>query len=254
MQLHHQHHIHSDKNAETLVFIHGLFGSLSNLGMLARTLQQNYSTLQLDVRNHGLSAHSEKHDYDLLAQDVLDTLNDLNIEEFSVIGHSMGGKVAMRLAEVAKDRLQKLVVLDISPVASQDYHHSEIFDALIEVEKANISTRQQATEIMQNYIKDTMVIQFLLKSFNKGKWLFNVSSLFKHYNDILAWKEQPAWQKPALFLRGENSDYISTPEHFSSIQLQFPYADIQLITNTGHWLHGEKPQEVLSSIQKYLSQ
>lgn len=253
MQLHHQYHAHSNTHAETLVFIHGLFGSLTNLGMLARVLQQDYATVQLDVRNHGLSAHSDQHNYDLLAQDVLDTLDHLNIQKFSVIGHSMGGKIAMRLAEVAKDRLEKLVVLDISPVASKDYHHGEIFEALMAVANANINTRQQATEIMQDYIDEPMVIQFLLKSFNKGQWLFNVAALLEHYPDILAWQTQSAWPKPVLFLRGGNSDYIATPEHFAAIKQQFPQADIQLIENAGHWLHGEQPQQVLSLIQRYLA-
>lgn len=252
MQLHHQYHLHPNEHTKTLVFIHGLFGSLSNLGMLSRALEQEYTILQLDVRNHGLSAHCDQHNYDVLAQDVLDTLDQLNIQKFSVIGHSMGGKIAMRLAEKAEDRLEKLVVLDISPVASKDYHHSEIFKALIAVENANISTRQQATEIMQYYITEPMVIQFLLKSFNKGQWLFNVAALQKHYPDILAWQPQRAWEKPALFLRGGNSDYISTSEHFDAIAQQFPQADIQLIENAGHWLHGEKPQQVLSFIQRYL--
>jgi pimeloyl-ACP methyl ester carboxylesterase len=221
--------------------------------MLARSLQNNYATLQIDLRNHGLSAHSDEHNYEVLAQDVLETLDTLNVQNFSVIGHSMGGKVAMRLAGLAKARLNKLVVLDISPVASEDYHHSEIFDALIAVEKKNITTRQQATEIMQAYISEPMVIQFLLKSFNKGSWLFNVQSLMQNYPHILAWQTQHAWPKPALFLRGGYSDYISTSEHFSAIQQQFPLAKVSLIAEAGHWLHGEKPQQVIEEIQNYLS-
>jgi esterase len=252
MQLHYQYNAHENSKAKTLVFIHGLFGSLSNLGMLARALQADYATLQIDLRNHGLSEHSDEHHYDVLAQDVVDTLDHLSIQEFSVIGHSMGGKVAMRLADIAKDRLDKLVVLDITPIASRDYNHNEIFQALIAVDEANISTRQQATEIMQHYIHEPMVIQFLLKSFNKGKWLFNVNVLQQHYTDILAWKIQQPWQKPCLFLRGEHSDYLTKPEHFQAVQQQFPNAEIVLIEDSGHWLHGEKPQHVLNEIQKYL--
>lgn len=252
MQLHYQYHT-QESQTETLVFIHGLFGSLSNLGMLARALQDQYATLQIDLRNHGLSAHSDQHDYDALAQDVLDTLNHLNVKKFHVIGHSMGGKVAMRLADIAAERLDKLVVLDITPISSKDYHHSEIFKALIAVEQANITTRQQATEIMQAFVDEPMVIQFLLKSFNKGKWLFNVLSLQSNYANILDWKRQAAWDKPALFLRGERSDYIAKPEHFMAIEQQFPQAQISMIKNAGHWLHGEKPQQVLDEIQTYLA-
>lgn len=253
MQLHYQYQAHPNTQAKTLVFIHGLFGSLSNLGMLARALQQDYATLQIDLRNHGLSAHSDAHSYDLLAQDVVDTLDGLNIDQFSVIGHSMGGKTAMRLAELVNDRLDKLVILDITPIVSNDYHHNKIFQALIAVQDAQATTRQHATEIMQQYINEMMVIQFLLKSFNKGQWLFNVTGLEQNYSEILTWKNQKPWNKPCLFLRGQNSDYLAKPEHFEAIQHQFPQADIQLIKNAGHWLHGEKPQEVLDAIKKYLA-
>lgn len=254
MRLHYQYQTHSTTSEKTLVFIHGLFGSLSNLGMLARALQQDYATLQIDVRNHGLSPHADQHDYDVLAQDILETLDYLNIENFSVIGHSMGGKTAMRLAAVAPERIEKLVVLDITPIASADYHHNEILQALIAVENAQVTTRQQATIIMQQYIDEMMVIQFLLKSFHQGQWLFNVAALKQHYSDILAWKTQCAWNKPCLFLRGGNSDYLATPEHFAAVYSQFPAAEIQLIEGAGHWLHGEKPQQVLSEIQRYLMQ
>lgn len=252
MQLHYQYQPQQN-SSQTLVFLHGLFGSLSNLGMLARALQDNYSILQLDLRNHGLSGHSDQHNYDLMAQDVIDTLDYLEIKNFHVIGHSMGGKVAMRLAQLAPQRLDKLVILDISPFASHDYHHTEIFKALFAVEDSHAATRQEATKIMQKFIPEPMVIQFLLKSFNQGKWLFNVSTLFNQYSNILNWQDQTAWQKSALFLRGENSDYISKPEHFDAIKHQFPNAQIYVVKNAGHWLHGEKPNEVLESISNYLN-
>lgn len=237
-----------------IVFIHGLFGSLSNLAMLVRALQDQYPVLQIDVRNHGLSGHHELHDYEVLAQDVIETLDHLQIDQFSVIGHSMGGKIAMRLADLAADRMHKLVVLDISPSSAQTDHHTHIFNALMAVEHANVNTRQQATEIMQKFIDEMMVIQFLLKSFQHGRWLFNVNVLAQSYANILAWDQQAPWPKAALFLRGGESDYISRPEHFTSIEQQFPYAVIQTIDGAGHWLHGEKPQQVLAHIQAYLNQ
>lgn len=252
MQLHYEYHQNAQTTHIPIVFIHGLFGSLSNLGVLARALQVDYSTIQLDLRNHGLSGHDDELNYDLLAQDVIETLNNLNIEKFILIGHSMGGKTAMRVADLAANRVEKLVVLDISPCASADYHHTEIFQALQAVEQADIQTRQDATHMMQKFIVEPMVIQFLLKSFSQGKWHFNVESLFKNYREILSWNTQKPWTKPVLFLRGEKSTYISKDEHFSAIQKQFPYATIHVIKNAGHWLHGENPKDVLAQIQTYL--
>lgn len=116
-----------ESNLPPLVFIHGLFGSLSNLGMIARAFQEQRTVIQLDVRNHGKSAHRDDMNYAVMAQDVLETLNSLNIEQFSVVGHSMGGKVAMTLAPLAAERLQQLVLLDICPFAYSENRHDQIF-------------------------------------------------------------------------------------------------------------------------------
>ena len=227
MILNHQFHQNEQPRAKTLVFVHGLFGSLSNLGMLAREFYSSHHVLQVDVRNHGLSAHSNVMNYKVTAADLIETLNELNIEHFSLIGHSMGGKLVMKVTELAGDRLDQLVVLDITPIAYKENHHEQIFKALIAVQKADIETRQQAIEIMREYIKEEMVIQFLLKSFSKGKWLFNVDALYQNYAQILSWE---------------------------AIQSQFSQAQIQTVADAGHWLHAEKTAQVLQIITQYLSQ
>lgn len=236
---------------EPIVLIHGLFGSLSNLGMLARAFDQR-TVIQLDVRNHGLSEHSEQMNYDLMAQDVLDTLNELNIQKFSLIGHSMGGKISMKVAEKAENRVVRLIVLDITPFAYQENHHEQIFKALFAVQEAAPQSRVQATEIMKQFVREDMVIQFLLKSFTQGKWRFNLNAIFAHYSEILSWNEINPYTSPVLFLRGGVSPYIHKPEHFVAIQQQFPNAEIKEILNAGHWLHAEKTDEVLLEIQNFL--
>jgi len=236
-----------------MIFIHGLFGSLSNLGILARYFSEQRTVLQIDVRNHGLSGHSSDLNYQLMAEDVLETLSSLNIQKFVVVGHSMGGKIAMKLADLARVQTEKLVVLDITPIQYHESHHNEIFKALFAVQQANVASRLEAAKIMREYIHEEMVIQFLLKSFNKGQWLFNVQALFNHYSDIMAWEKVEKINQPALFLRGGNSFYISKPEHFTAIDEQFPQAKIECIENTGHWLHGEKPDEVIKHMQTFLN-
>lgn len=236
---------------EPIVLIHGLFGSLSNLGMLARAFDQR-TVIQLDVRNHGLSEHSEQMNYDLMAQDVLDTLNELNIQKFSLIGHSMGGKISMKVAEKAENRVVRLIVLDITPFAYQENHHEQIFKALFAVQEAAPQSRLQATEIMKQFVREDVVIQFLLKSFTQGKWRFNLNAIFAHYSEILSWNEISPYTSPVLFLRGGVSPYIHKPEHFEAIQQQFPNAEVKEILNAGHWLHAEKTNEVLLEIQNFL--
>ena len=254
MILNHQFHQNEQPRAKTLVFVHGLFGSLSNLGMLAREYYSSHNVLQVDVRNHGLSTHSNVMNYEAMAADLIETLDELNIEHFSLIGHSMGGKLVMKVTELAGDRLDQLVVLDITPIAYKENHHEQIFKALFAVQKAGIETRQQAIEIMREYLKEEMVIQFLLKSFSKGKWLFNVNALYENYAEILSWENIETWHKPALFIRGGNSPYVEKPEYIAAIQSQFSQAQIQTVADAGHWLHAEKTAQVLQIITQYLSQ
>ena len=107
-----------------MVFIHGLFGSLSNLGMLARHFLEQTTTVQIDVRNHGLSSHSDEVNYQIMAEDILETLASLNIKKFIAVGHSMGGKIAMKLADLASDLIEKLVVLDICYYVRCKFYYS----------------------------------------------------------------------------------------------------------------------------------
>ena len=252
MILNYEIHQNSESNKTPLIFIHGLFGSLSNLGMLAREFQNTHTVIQIDLRNHGKSAHNEQMNYSVMANDVLETLDSLHVDQFSVIGHSMGGKVAMYLA-LTSTRVDQLAVLDIAPFTYQENHHDEIFKALFAVEKAQIQTRQQAIEIMRNYIQADMVIQFLLKSFSKGQWLFNVEALYNHYQDIISWPNtEHVWQRPALFLKGGMSPYISKEQHFTALQQQFPQAKLIEIEQAGHWLHAEKTVQVFEQLKAYI--
>lgn len=253
MILNYQLHHHETSTVSPMIFIHGLFGSLSNLGVLARNFSEQRTVIQIDVRNHGLSGHSSDINYQLMAEDVLETLSSLNVHKFVVVGHSMGGKIAMKLADLAREQTEKLVVLDITPIQYHENHHAEIFQALFAVQQANVASRLEAAKIMRKYLHEEMVIQFLLKSFNKGQWLFNVQALFDHYPDIMAWEKVEKINRPALFLRGGDSFYISKPEHFAAINEQFSQAKIEVIENTGHWLHGEKPDEVIKYMQAFVN-
>lgn len=242
----------SGQSEGNIILIHGLFGSLSNLGMLARALQERYQTIQIDLRNHGLSGQSAQHDYVHMAQDVIETLNDIGIDQFSVIGHSMGGKVAMKLTELAPQRLQGLIILDMAPVAYGQRHHDTIFKALLAVQDAHLETRKEAIDLMRNHIKEEGVIQFLLKSFQQGHWKFNVKALYENYSNVIDWEKIQLWTKPVLFIRGSNSEYIEKQEYIDAIQQQFSNAEILTLKDAGHWLHAEKTKEVIELIENYL--
>lgn len=240
------------QNNSPIVLVHGLFGSLDNLGILARNLVADYPVLQVDMRNHGLSPRAPEMTYPAMAQDLLDTLDAHRIEKATFIGHSMGGKAVMALTALAPDRVEKLVAIDIAPV---DYHvrrHDKIFSAINAVTVAAAKNRQQATLIMREHIKEEGVIQFLLKSFADGEWRFNVPVLWQQYPHIVGWEPLPAWDRPALFIPGGNSPYV-TEEYRAPLLAQFPQARAHVIAGAGHWVHAEKPDAVLRAIHRYLA-
>ncbi|HFS5790872.1 TPA: esterase [Citrobacter werkmanii] len=240
-------------NNSPIVLVHGLFGSLDNLGILARSLVADHDIIQVDMRNHGLSPRSPEMNYAAMAQDLVDTLDDRQIEKAIFIGHSMGGKAVMALTALAPDRIDRLVAIDIAPV---DYHvrrHDEIFAAINAVTDAQASSRQQAASVMRLHLQEEGVIQFLLKSFVDGEWRFNVPVLWDQYPHIVGWETVPAWEHPALFIPGGNSPYV-TEAYRGQLLAQFPQARAHVIAGAGHWVHAEKPEAVLRAIRRYLNE
>ncbi|WP_338803241.1 esterase [Xenorhabdus griffiniae] len=247
-------HLHTVENLQSstpIVLIHGLFGDLNNLGVLGRELQQHYPVIQIDVRNHGISPRMENMDYRDMAQDVLALLDELTVSKAIIIGHSMGGKIAMSMTAIAPERIEKIVVIDMAPVAYPVRRHDSIFTALNKVVAAGVQTRQAAADIMRQDIQEEGVIPFLLKSFHQGEWKFNLPVLQKEYEKIIGWETIPAWHNPALFIRGGNSDYINE-EYREEIISQFPQATAWVVAGCGHWVHAEKPEAVLRAIHRFL--
>ncbi|KWW45013.1 histidine kinase [Vibrio cholerae] len=242
-------------SGETVVLIHGLFGSLDNLGLLARDLKNDHQVLSLDLRNHGLSFHNDEHNYALMAQDVNQLLEHLNLTSVVVIGHSMGGKVAMKLADIAAEKVRQLVVLDMSPVAYTQRRHDNVFAGLDAVLAQKPTSRSEVMSILAQHIEMDGVRQFLGKSLmsdqNVMTWRFNVAALKAHYAEILGWDIIAKCRIPTLFIKGADSDYLTT-QHQPMVQAQFSQAKAHVIANTGHWLHAEKPAEVIRAIRKFI--
>lgn len=236
-----------------IILIHGLFGNLDNLGVLARDLHQDHHVIQVDLRDHGLSPRSPQVNYPDMAQDVLELMDQLAIEKAIIIGHSMGGKVAMAMTAIAPDRIEKLVAIDIAPVNYQVRRHDQIFAAINAVTAAGVTQRQQAAQLMRETIKEEGVIQFLLKSFQQGEWRFDAPALWNQYENIVGWQPVPPWPHPILFIRGELSPYIQD-EYRDEIARQFPQARAYIVARTGHWVHAEKPDSVLRAIHRFIDE
>ncbi|PKF50515.1 alpha/beta fold hydrolase [Enterovibrio nigricans] len=244
-------------NGEPLLLIHGLFGSLDNLGGLARVLAEQYKVYQIDLPNHGLSPRSLNVDYVSQAAAVMAFLDQQDLTCVSVVGHSMGGKVAMMLATQYPDRIKQLVVMDIAPVSYQVRRHDNVFAGLNASKQLPLRSRKEAEAKLAEHIVDPGVRQFLLKSLARQEdgtfdWRFNVDTLEANYEDITGWTKLDQFGGSTLFLKGSESDYISA-EHRGEIEAQFPNAKAHVVANTGHWLHAEKPETVARVITRFLT-
>ncbi|MBT0725255.1 alpha/beta fold hydrolase [Rosenbergiella sp. S61] len=239
-------------NQPAILLIHGLFGSLDNLGILARDLRQTHTVLQVDVRNHGLSPRSEQMDYAAMAQDMFDTLDSHHLSDVIVIGHSMGGKIAMAMTALFPSRIKQLVIIDIAPVHYTTRRHDSMFAAMEAVTQAGVSDRREAKSIMERTLDEADVIQFLLKSFHHGEWRFAISALWNNYTTISDWETLPEWHGPVLFIRGKNSTYLDAC-YQALLLAQFPQAKAYVIAGAGHWVHAEKPQAVQRAVNRFLS-
>ncbi len=249
--------LHTDitGQGEPLVLIHGLFGSYENLGVIARALQDKFQIINLDLRNHGRSAHSDQMNYPLMAADVIETLDALGLVQVSVLGHSMGGKVAMQLALQQPERVKKLILADISPVVNEP-RHLGILQALQQINLSTLKDRREADQQLSASVKELGVRQFLLKNLlkeaDKFQWRLNLPALVANYPAILAAPQAKGpYTGPVLFIKGGDSDYL-LPSHQGQIQQLFPQAKAKVIQGTGHWLHAEKPAAFSKIVADFL--
>lgn len=240
----------------SLIILHGLFGSLDNWQTLARKYAEDFSVYIVDQRNHGKSPHSdEMFDYNVMADDLADFMDTHRILSASFIGHSMGGKTVMQFAVERPDRVDKLVVADMSPRPNEG-GHEEILETLQAFPFDRIDARKEAEEWLEPRIKEYGVRQFLLKNLDRDKegfrWKFNLEVIVRDYAHILAGVQSP-WpvSVPALFIRGGKSDYIRNEDEVE-ISEMFPEAEFATIEGAGHWLHAEKPMEFLEATREFL--
>lgn len=234
----------SDKK-QVIFLIHGLFGSLSNLSSLGKELQNSYDVVLVDVRNHGQSDRSTSMNYTEMAKDIFELADHLQVEQFSVLGHSMGGKIAMSCALAQPQRVKKLIVADIAPLAHAD-KHSDVFAGLKAVKASKVQNRAEADKVLSEYVDTPEIRQFLLKSYQRTshgfQFVYDLENLYHNYASIIDWPTQEnVYSAPTLFIKGELSDYIEEASQSAIVKL-FPNAKLKVINGTGHWLHAEKPK------------
>ncbi|MBC52339.1 MAG: alpha/beta hydrolase [Gammaproteobacteria bacterium] len=237
------------ESGEPLLILHGLFGSLSNWAWHSRKLSGHFTVYGLDLRNHGGSPHDDAMSYPLMAQDVADFMDDQGIESAHVLGHSMGGKVAMQLAMDHPERIKRLVIADIAPVqyGGERGEHDEIFDGMCALDVASLTSRTDADKQLAGWVEDEVVRQFLLSNLvrddhGRYSWRINLPALRDSYPAL---RDKPAgdgvFDRDVLFIRGDLSDYINESQRDETLR-HFPRASIKTLMQAGHWLHAEKPE------------
>ena len=240
---------------EPLVILHGLFGTLENWGTAAKALAECFDVIAVDLRNHGKSPHAPEMNYPIMADDVIELLNDLGLSSVRLMGHSMGGKVAMQIALNHPERIHKLLVVDIAPV-EYEHHHKDVFKGLHAVDLSAIKSRNEAETALSAYISEPSVRAFLLKNLYRTPektfaWRMNLATLDAEYQHISKAPAGVPFNGPTLFIKGANSHYI-TAEYRDAILALFPHATYKIIQGAGHWPHAEKPEIFTKLVLNYL--
>jgi pimeloyl-ACP methyl ester carboxylesterase len=238
-----------------VVILHGLFGFSDNWKSQAKVLANYFRVIVVDLRNHGRSEWADLHSYEAMANDVIETMDVLNLSQFNVIGHSMGGKVAMHLAQAYPDRLLKTIVVDMG-VKSYPMHHQDLIEAIKSVPIETITARSQVNTFLTNKIPEEGVRQFLLKNLywiERGKlaWRMNIDVLEANMNLILDALPEIEVLSPTLFIKGAESSYILEAD-YEAIESIFLDSEIHTINAAGHWVHADSFEEFLESVLAFL--
>lgn len=238
-------------SGQPMIILHGLFGFSDNWQTHAKKFAEYYRVILVDLRNHGHSDWSDEFSYDIMVDDLKELCNELHLKNILMIGHSMGGKVAILFAQKHKELLDKLVVVDIG-VKAYPMHHQHILAGMHAIDLPKIQLRKEAEEILKRYIDSDGVRQFLLKNLywkDKGQlaWRMNLKVLEREMENILSSLPEKEVMLPTLFIRGELSNYI-LDEDIEQLEDQFPDSEIITIKDAGHWVHAEAPEEFVDAV------
>jgi pimeloyl-ACP methyl ester carboxylesterase len=241
-----------------LLILHGLLGANGNWHTLSRTsFREVASVYAVDQRNHGRSPHTDRIDYPSMAADVVDFLDHRGLEQAHLLGHSMGGKTAMKTALTYPDAVDRLIVVDMAP-REYEPHHTDLLDALARINPAEYDERDAIDDALAEDVPSRSVRQFLLKNLDydgtEYSWKMNLDAVREHYDDITAaiTSDEP-FDGPALFVRGANSDYVSDEDR-PAIRELFPNAEFVTVDDAGHWVHADQPEALAEVVIDFLAE
>ena len=238
--------------------MHGLFGSSDNWLSLGKVFAQKYRVIMVDMCNHGNSPHSETWNYEAMAQDIYALSQKLALGKFALIGHSMGGKTAIKVVDKYPEIVSRLIVVDIA-LKAYPIRHQHIVDGLLSIDLEDLSSRKEADEQLAKYVPQLGVRQFLLKNLSRndqGKfvWKLNLPSIRDHLENVgEATYPIDKVALPSLFIRGADSDYVLESD-VKEIDQNFANYALETIDNAGHWVHAEQPKAFMEVAMQFLTQ
>jgi esterase len=251
-------HFEAYGQGKPLIILHGLLGSMDNFRSVSLTLSAHFKVFGLDLRNHGRSPHSPDMDYSLMAQDVQSFIERQSIREICVLGHSMGGKVAMQLALLYPESVSKLIVADIAP-HSYPPRHRKILEGMVSLDLGHFQSRKEIEAALAPAVPNLATRQFLLKNAVRDSsgpfhWRIGLQEIIRNYPRLTqAITSGRSFDKQALFIRGQSSDYL-LEDDMVSIRTLFPRARLTTIPGAGHLVHTENLAAFLNAIQDFLQE
>lgn len=247
---------HTRGKGKSLIILHGLFGSSDNWQSLSRRFSKKNQVITVDQRNHGKSFHHDNFNYDVMVEDLEDLYQSLNLQDTVLIGHSMGGKTAMKFALKNPASVKKLIVVDIA-LKRYPVHHDKIIDALCDLNVEKFDKREELDQELARSIPNLAVRQFLLKNLvrdrhNNLKWRINLPAIKKNLGKVgEEIKGSIPFQGPTLFVAGALSNYVN-PGDEPQIKTLFPRATFAYLKNAGHWIHADAPDAFFNLVSSFI--
>ncbi|PWJ44766.1 alpha/beta fold hydrolase [Sediminitomix flava] len=240
---------------EPLIVLHGLFGSSDNWMPQTKILSEKYRVFLVDQRNHGQSPHADEWNYEVMVEDLKAFIEEYDIKNPNILGHSMGGKVAMLFAVKYPELINKLIVVDISPRYYPVHHHS-ILAGLHSLDLSEIKSRGQADKALAQYVSELGVRQFLLKNLSRTsdgfEWKINLDVISNNIEEVgKALPEGSSCETPTLFIGGTLSDYILEKDQ-EEIPTIFSDVRIEMVEGANHWVQAVKPQELITLVTEFI--
>lgn len=241
---------------EDIIIIHGLLGSLDNFQTIAKQLSETYRVWLLDMRNHGRSFHSEEMNYEVMVEDVHEFMKINQLAHAHLIGHSMGGKVAMNFALTYPELVNDLIIIDIGP-KKYEGDHQVILKTMKDISLNDFSERSEIEEKISEKIHSQKIVQLMMKNLGRDQntffWKPNVEVILKNYRLLMdTMPKHQIFNGKTVFIKGENSEYIELDE-LEDFRKYFSEAQMMIVPNSGHWVHADQPEVFLQLLFKILN-